>query len=106
MADHTIMAYLRAFKAFQLAKKRAEDLVTVVQRAASSLKDWQQLRGGNTLSTGSLAGNMAFDPKDWPSGTDLSKAIQEHQAAHQALHKTWGALAADAQLGLQPPPAL
>jgi hypothetical protein len=100
------MAYLRAFKAFQAAKRRAEDLVNAAQRAAASLKDWQQLRGGNTLATGSLMSNMLFDPKDWPSATDLSKAFQEHQAAHQALHKTWGALGAETQLGLQPPPAV
>ena len=105
MAEATIMAYLRAFKAFQTAKRRAEDLVNAAQRAAASLKDWQQLKSGNTLSTGSLMGSMPFDPKDWPSGADLSKAIQEHQAAHQALHKTWGTLGADIQLGLQPPPA-
>jgi hypothetical protein len=100
------MAYLRAFKAFQTAKKRAEDLVNLVQRAAASLKDWQQLKGGNTLSTGTLVGNVPFDPKEWPSGSDVSRAIQDHQAAHQTLCKTWGALGADAQLGLQAPPAL
>jgi hypothetical protein len=104
VAEVTIMAYLRAYKAFQGAKKRAEDIVAAVQRAAASLKDWQQLKGGNSLSTGALLGGLPFDPKDWPPGSEISKAIQDHQNAHQALYKSWGALGPDAQLGLQPPP--
>jgi hypothetical protein len=100
------MAYLRAYKAFQAAKKRAEDVVAVVQRSASSLKDWQQLKGGNTLVTGMLAGVGGFDPKTWPSGDEVNRAIQDHQNAHQALHKSWAALGQEAQTGLQPPPTL
>jgi hypothetical protein len=97
-----IVAYQKAWQAFQRALQAAEQCVQRAREQAARLEQWKQLPPPGRAPAGTVG--LRFDPGQWPAGEAISTALSEYHASVLRLKQQWEALQPAERIGFQAPP--